>query len=74
MDIKLAYQNVPVHPVDRTLLGMTWEGDTYVDTTLPFGLRLAPLRIILGPGYDTLEWIMRKSGVGWLAHYVHLTT
>ena len=26
MDIKQAYQNVPVHPADRRLLGMQWKG------------------------------------------------
>ena len=43
MDIKHAYRNVPVHPVDRRLLGMCWEDIVYVDTTLPIGLRFAPL-------------------------------
>ncbi len=41
MDVKQAYQNIPVHPLDRHLLGMNWAGKTYVDTTLPFGLRSA---------------------------------
>ena len=43
MDICRAYRNIPVHPSDRVLLGMQWNGDTYIDTTLPFGLRSAPL-------------------------------
>ena len=42
MDIMHAYRNVPVHPEDRLLLGMMWEGKVYVDKTLPFGLRSAP--------------------------------
>ncbi len=42
-DVKSAYRNVPVHPRDRWLLGMQWEGETFVDGTLPFGLRSAPL-------------------------------
>ena len=43
MDIKQAYRNVPVHPQDRRLLGMFWKDTVYVDATLPFGLRSAPL-------------------------------
>ena len=43
MDVKQAYRNIPVHPSDRTCLGMSWEGMVYVDTVLPFGLRSAPL-------------------------------
>ena len=42
MDIKQAYRNVPVHPEDRLLLGMLWEGKAYVDAAPPFGLRSAP--------------------------------
>ena len=30
-DIKSAYRNVPVHPGDRHLLGMNWQGQTFVD-------------------------------------------
>ena len=39
VDIAHAYRNVPVHPSDRYLLGMVWEGKTYVDPVLPFRLR-----------------------------------
>ena len=31
--------NVPKH---RWMLGLPWDGDVYIDVTLPFGLRLAP--------------------------------
>ena len=43
MDIRQAYRNIPVHPQDRPLLGMQWMGQVYMDATLPFGLRSAPL-------------------------------
>ena len=42
VDIKNAYRLLPVHPEDRLLLGMEWQGQVYVDTALPFGLRSAP--------------------------------
>ena len=41
-DIQSAYRIVPIHPTDRYLLGMMWNGQLYVDTALPFGLRSAP--------------------------------
>lgn len=33
---------MPVHPHDRHLLGMCWEGQVFIDQALPFGLRSAP--------------------------------
>ena len=41
-DIQGAYRIIPVHPSDRQLLGMAWNGKLCVDTALPFGLRSAP--------------------------------
>ena len=34
IDVEHAYRNVPIHPSDRRLLGMTWEGKVFVDTVL----------------------------------------
>ena len=68
MDIKQAYRNVPVHPQDRTLLGMCWEGQVYVNTALPFGLRSAPL--IFTALADAAQWIMEKKGIVHLFHYI----
>ena len=42
LDIRQVYRNVPVHSQDRWLLGMQWQGQHYIDTVLPFGLRSAP--------------------------------
>ena len=42
IDVKQAYRIVPVHPDDRLLLGMCWQGSVFIDTKLPFGLRSAP--------------------------------
>ena len=41
-DVQGAFRTVPVHPHDRWLLGMCWEGRPYVDKVLPFWLRSAP--------------------------------
>ncbi len=67
-DVKAAYRNVPVHPKDRWLLGMRWEGEVYVDGTLPFGLRSAPL-IFTALG-DAIQWIAERKGAKWVRHYV----
>ena len=58
MDIKQVYHNIPVHPADRPLLGMRWEDKVYMDMTLPFGLRSAPL--IFTAVADALQWIMKQ--------------
>ena len=41
-DVANAYRIIPVHPEDRSLLGMRWKGKLFIDTVLPFGLRSAP--------------------------------
>ncbi len=67
-DVSMAYRNVPVHPRDRWLLGMEWDGDVFVDGALPFGLRSAPLLFTaLG---DAIEWVAKNRGAGWLGHYI----
>ena len=68
VDIRSAYQIVPVHPDDRPLLGMMWEGALYVDTALPFGLRSAPK--IFNSVADAVEWVVRGHGVSELFHYL----
>ena len=42
IDIKHVYRNIPLHPDNRGLMGMLWEGSLFIDTALPFGLRSAP--------------------------------
>ncbi len=68
MDIKQAYRQVLVHPQDRRLLGMLWEDNVYVDTTLPFGLRSAPL--VFTAVVDAAQWVMKKQGISQVFHYV----
>ena len=55
-------------PEDRYLLGFQWEGRTYVDIRLPFGLRSVPF--IFSSIADALLWIMQKNGVMWGIHYL----
>ena len=53
--IKSAYRLVPVHPLDRPLQAVEWEGMLYVDPMLPFGLRSAPK--------FSMRWRTRWNGV-----------
>ncbi len=55
-DVKGAFRTVLVHPGDRRLLGMSWEGQVYVDKVLPFGLRSAPK--LYNAVADALLWIL----------------
>ena len=68
LDIKQAYRNIPVYLTDRPLLGMSWDGKVYVDKTLPFGLRSAP--VIFSAVANALGWIMSKNGVTILFNYL----
>jgi hypothetical protein len=57
-----------VHPDDRPLLGIEWEGSVYSDAMLPFGLRSAAK--IFTAVADSIEWILRRRGVVHIAHYL----
>ena len=67
-DLKSAYRHVPVHPEDRWLLGMELDGRLFVDTTLPFGLRSAPM--IFNAVAEVLAYVIRERGVNNLDHYL----
>ena len=68
LDLESAYRVVPVHPVDRPLLGMEWKDQLYVDAALPFGLRSAPK--IFNALADGLMWIMKHRGINAVIHYL----
>ena len=38
VDTESAYRLVPVHPYDRQLEAVQWEGEVFVDSMLPFSL------------------------------------
>ena len=68
LDLESAYRIVPVHPQDRHLLGMKWDGEVYLDSALPFGLRSA--LIIFTALADGLLWIMINQGIRAVLHYL----
>ena len=59
---------VPVYPEDRLPLGVAWRDQVYVDSVLPFGLRLAPK--IFNAVADGLQWVMLSKGVRFIFHYL----
>ena len=61
VNLKHAYRIVPIHPDDRTLVGMQWHDKVFLDICLPFGLRSAPK--IFSAVADALLWIMLQQGV-----------
>ena len=68
VDIKSAYRIVPVHPEDRHLLGMQWQGQAFIECALPFGLRSVPK--IFTAVADAAEWILTSFGIRNLCHYL----
>ena len=62
VDIKATFRLVQVHPQDRYLLGVEWNGARYVDGSLSFGIRSAPK--VFTAVVDALE---RRRGV---VHYL----
>ena len=67
LNLENAYCIVPVHPDDRPLLSMEWEGQLYVDAALHFGLRSSPR--IFNALADGLMWIMKQRGIKAVNHY-----
>lgn len=68
VDIESAYRLIPVHPDDRPLQAVQWEGKLFVDSRLPFGLRSAPK--IFNAVADALCWHLVMCGVEWVLHYL----
>jgi hypothetical protein len=59
IDIKSAFRICPVHPCDRHLLGLEWDGKIYFDKTLAMGL--ASSCKIFERISSALKWIALKN-------------
>ena len=68
VDIESAYRLIPVHPQDRPLQAVRWDGNIYIDPMLPFGLRSAPK--IFNAVADALHWYLHQSGIPLVYHYL----
>lgn len=62
-DVKQPYHQIPVHPQDRHLLGMRWQGSPFAD--LWALLCIAYFSAVA----DALEWIERSRGATNIFHY-----
>ena len=68
LDIKHAFRLIPVHPSQWHLLCYGWEGNYFVDTVLPFGLRSSPA--IFNQFADLVGWVIKtKYGIVTIIHY-----
>ena len=69
IDLKNAFQLIPVCPADWNLLGIFWQGKYYIDTCLPFGLHSAPC--IFNHLATAIHWILQNNyNVQFLLHYL----
>ena len=59
VDLKSAFQMIPVCPQNWELLGMHRKGQFYFDTCLPFGLRSASY--LFNQYAEALAWILQTT-------------
>lgn len=67
-DIDSAYRNVPIHPNDHELLGISWAGQYYFDRCLPMGC--ASSCAIFEDFSIALQWIAQNKFN--IKHMVHI--
>ena len=68
VDLKSAYRVLPIHPVDRQLLGVRQEDQVFVNLCLPFGLLSAP-KIFMAFA-DSVARSLKAAGVPLLFQYL----
>ncbi len=68
LDLKEAYRAVPVHLSDQRLLAVSYNGTSYLNKALPFGLRSAPK--LFSTLTDAMMWVLRDRGVHATVHYL----
>ena len=68
VDIKDAYRNLPVNPIDQLLQGIIYDNKLYFDKALAFGSRSSCG--IFCRFADVLAWIAFDHGIPAIIHYV----
>ena len=68
VDLKSTFKMVPILASEWELVGVYWQGQYYIDTCLPFGLRSAPS--IFNNIASALHWILEKNYGATLLHYL----
>ena len=58
-----------MHQTNYHLLGIKWRGNTYIDRTLPFGLRSVLIRFIM-LSLTFIAWVLFCQGVKFRLHYL----
>jgi len=58
-DFESAFRHIPISPLDSPLLGFCWQGRSYSEQFLPFGLRTAPYLFNLFA--EMFHWILVKE-------------
>ena len=66
VDIKEAYRTIPIHPAERSFLGLYWKRQMYVDCQLPFGLASTPA--IFSAVGKALQWLLHQRGIQAVVH------
>ena len=69
VDIKEAYQMIPIHPQDQQLQGVQSKGEVFIDGMLPFSLHSGPK--VLSAVADALQWILSTKGITHSLHYLY---
>ena len=69
IDIESAYRLLPVHPQDRILQAIRWDGQLYIDAVLPLGLWSAAK--IFSAVADALNWHLKRAGIEFIEHYLN---
>ena len=66
-DIKSAFRIIPVHPTQHHLLGMSWKGQFYYDTTLSMGCSISCS--IFERFSTAIQWVaLNKLGIKCMVH------
>ena len=68
IDIESSYRLISVHPDNRPLQAMRWDGSIYVDPMLLIGLQSAPKTF--NAVADAPQWILQQAGLLWVYHYL----
>ena len=68
LDLANAYRMAPVYPDNQPLLGIHWQGHTFFDRALPFGLRFSPK--IFNAVANLLALVLHCEGVQLVIHYL----
>ena len=68
LNLKDAYRVILMHPDNQHLLAVSWNGEVYMDRSLPFSLRSEPK--IFTAMADTMTWALFSRGIRFVLYYL----